>query len=145
MGTKNSPAICAHCGSECRLTDGKEIYPHRSDLHMLRFWKCDPCAAYVGCHKADDGTKPLGTAADAELRRLRQQVHGVVDPLWQNAKQRGRARQAVYKALTNIGHHLGFVDIGTSFHSSHLSVSQAHSFLLAKQQIVNQVRATTRL
>ena len=139
-------AICAHCGNKCSLTDGKEIYPHRSDLHTLRFWKCDPCAAYVGMSDNNpDGTKPLGTAADAELRRLRQQVHGVIDQLWQNAKQRGRARQVVYKALTNIGHHLGFVDIGTSFHSSHLSVSQAHSFLLAKRQVVNQVRATTCL
>ena len=145
------PAICAHCGSECRLTDGKEIYPHRQDLRSLRFWVCDPCDAYVGCHKAGmsdnnpDGTKPLGLAADAELRRLRQQVHGAVDPLWQNAKQKGRARQAVYKALTNIGHRLGFVDIGTSFHSSHLSVSQAHSFLLAKERIMNQIRAITHL
>lgn len=144
-------AICAHCGSECRLTNGKEIYPHRSDLHALFFWKCDPCSAYVGCHKAGmsdnnpEGKKPLGTAADAELRRLRQQVHSTVDPIWQNAKHRGRARQAVYKALTNIGHRLGFVDIGTSFHSSHLSVSQAHSFLLAREQIVKQLRATTRL
>ena len=146
-----APAICAHCGSKCRLTNGKEIYPHRSDLHALFFWKCDPCSAYVGCHKAGmsdnnpEGKKPLGTAADAELRRLRQQVHSTVDPIWQNAKHRGRARQAVYKALTNIGHRLGFVDIGTSFHSSHLSVSQAHSFLLAREQIVKQLRATTRL
>lgn len=144
-------AICAHCGGECRLTDGKEIYPHRQDLAVLRFWMCNPCDAYVGCHKpgmSDNnplGDKPLGTAANAELRKLRQQVHGVVDPLWQNEKQRGRARQAVHKALTNIGHRLGFVDIGTSFHSSHLSPSQARSFLLAKAQITNQIRAITRL
>ena len=89
--------------------------------------------------------KPLGTAANAELRKLRQQVHGTVDPIWQNSKQKGRARQAVYRALTAIGHRLGFVDIGTSFHSSHLSLSQAHSFLAAKRAIQDQLRAITHL
>lgn len=144
-------AKCSHCGGECRLTDGAEIYPHRQDLKVLRFWKCDPCDAYVGCHKpgmSDNnpkGDKPLGTAANAELRKLRQQVHGIVDPVWQNARHKGRARQAVYKALTTIGHRLGFVDIGTSFHSSHLSLSQAHSFLAARNTIRDQMRAITNL
>lgn len=145
-------AKCSHCGANCRLTNGAEIYPHRADLSGLRFWKCDPCDAYVGCHKPgmngpdnQNGDKPLGTAANAELRKLRQQVHGMVDPIWQNAKHRGRARRAVYKALTTIGHRLGFVDIGTSFHSSHLSLSQAHSFLAASRTIQDQMRAVTRL
>lgn len=144
-------AKCSHCGADCRPTTGEEIYPHRQDLWNLKFWKCDPCDAYVGCHKPGmsdnnpNGDKPLGTAANAELRKLRQQIHGIVDPVWQSSKQKGRARQAVYKALTTIGHRLGFVDIGTSFHSSHLSVSQAHSFLAARQMIRDQLRAITRL
>ncbi|MGI9484465.1 MAG: zinc-finger-containing protein [Geminicoccaceae bacterium] len=51
-------ATCLHCGGDCRLTDGAEIYPHRPDLADKQIWKCDACKARVGCHP--DTTDPLG-------------------------------------------------------------------------------------
>jgi len=72
--------LCSVCTNECRLTDGAEVYPHRSDLHEKRFYVCDPCGARVGCHPGS--TRALGTAADAETRNARSATHRLLDPLW---------------------------------------------------------------
>lgn len=77
---------CMSCktAERVRLTDGREIYPHRPDLHEKPIWICDSCGGRVGCHP---GTlDPLGTPADAELRRARSMLHDhMLDPLWRRA------------------------------------------------------------
>lgn len=116
------PAICSHCGSKGDLVSGVDIYPHRPDLSPLSFWKCVSCNAFVGCHRAgakvptkngrvtSDGTLPLGTMANAELRRLRSLVHNVFDPYWKldaywvshpafTPVPRNERRRALYKWL----------------------------------------------
>lgn len=125
-------AICAHCGQECVLVTGCEVYPHRRDLYELFFWECKPCKARVGCHKAgnvcdgvkSDGTLPLGTAANAELRNARMAIHNEVDPMWQHSKQRGKARKIVYAVLTNYGRLHGFVGANDCYHTGSLSLQQ---------------------
>ena len=88
-----------HCGGDCRLTDGVEIYPHRPDLADKQIWKCDSCNATVGCHPG--GTKPLGHAADKATRNARMMLHErMLDPIWQNEPDkpfRKAARRRVYK------------------------------------------------
>lgn len=87
---------------EARLTNGFEIYPHRPDLSTLPFWKCDSCKNYVGCHhKTKDSTRPLGVIPTAELRKARQHIHRILDPLWQKGQY---TRQELYAILT---HRLG--------------------------------------
>lgn len=93
--TANAPT-CAHCEQPAHLTTGAKVYPHRPDLHSLRFWHCEPCEAYVGCHRkgawvvADgvkresDGTLALGRPANAALRRARNAAHAAFDPLWKD-------------------------------------------------------------
>lgn len=103
-------ATCAHCHDVCRLTDGREVYPHRKDLADLRFWVCDSCDARVGCHRAgaktetgeSDGTLPLGSAANAELRAARSKLHARLDPIWkaQPKKDRRTARRRVYRVIS---------------------------------------------
>ncbi|MDH3659539.1 MAG: DUF3268 family zinc-finger domain-containing protein [Alphaproteobacteria bacterium] len=89
---------CLHCGGDCRLTDGAEIYPHRPDLHHKPIWKCDPCQATVGCHPG--GTKPLGYAADKKTRDARMQLHNLMlDPLWLDEQDRKDARRRTYRFL----------------------------------------------
>ncbi|MGI9501816.1 MAG: zinc-finger-containing protein, partial [Geminicoccaceae bacterium] len=73
MAKEPGPATCLHCGGDCRLTDGAEIYPHRPDLFDKQIWKCDPCAAWVRCH--DGSTDPLGYAADLPTRIARIKLH----------------------------------------------------------------------
>lgn len=78
---------CCGCDEkvEARLTDGKEIYPHRSDLYSLPFWKCDTCGNYVGCHhKTIHRTNPLGHIPTPELRNARRHIHAILDPIWKN-------------------------------------------------------------
>jgi hypothetical protein len=75
--------LCIHCGREAVLAKGKEIYPHRPDLHRKPFWRCFICDAYCGCHP---GTKlPLGRPGNADLRNARTEVHKILDPLWKDA------------------------------------------------------------
>lgn len=96
---------CEHCKQPARLTTGEEIYPHRRDLAHKRFWKCDPCAAYVGCHPPKDserggqgdGTVPLGTPANHSLRNLRKHAHALFDPLFRDPG--GMTRRDAYAWL----------------------------------------------
>lgn len=76
---------CCGCQQEvkARLTDGKEIYSHRPDLHKLPFWRCDTCGNFVGCHyKTANRTKPLGCIPTPELKNARREIHKILDPLW---------------------------------------------------------------
>lgn len=97
---------CGRLGA-LELVTGKEIYPHRPDLHAKRFWLCRPCNAYVGCHPGTE--RPLGPPAGPALRQLRLLAHEALDPLWQS----GRFKRAqVYRELSR---RLGFeVHVGQS-------------------------------
>lgn len=85
------PPVCPYCQRPSVPATGLDIYPDRPDLSLLKFFRCIPCDARVGTHKADG--RPLGTLANANLRRLRNQAHAAFDPLWQDA-----ARQAFIKS-----------------------------------------------
>ena len=84
--------FCTGCQREvfARLTTGKEMYPHRSDLATMPFWVCDTDRAFVGCHKGS--TTPLGFLATPEVKKWRKIIHGILDPLWQARRiKRGQA------------------------------------------------------
>lgn len=130
-------AKCAHCGQNAVLKTGCEVYPHRRDLYELFFWVCTPCNARVGCHKKDnvcdgvksDGTLPLGTAANQELRNARMAIHNEIDGLWKSAKRRGRARKELYTVLTNYGKIHGFVEEKEQYHTGNLTLQQCKLLL----------------
>lgn len=92
---------CATCEADvdARLTDGSEIYPHRSDLSKLPFWRCDTCGGFVGCHhKTKNRTKPLGCIPTPEMKEMRKRIHAVLDPIW---KVGSRNRKQVYQQMTD--------------------------------------------
>lgn len=68
------------CGRLARLVSGREVYPHRPDLHERPFWLCEPCQAYVGCHPGT--SNPLGTPASLANRKARSFAHHALDKLW---------------------------------------------------------------
>lgn len=111
--------ICDYCNKEARFVGGKIVYPHRSDLFKKRFWFCEPCAAWVGCHERNVkegyiGHEPLGRLANSELRLARINAHGHFDKLWK-AKifTRGKAYEklAKYLKIPVEECHIGMFDI----------------------------------
>ncbi len=87
---------CPYCGAESRLAGGDVIYPHRKDLHKLKFWACLPCDAWVGTHKNSIIHAPLGRLANAELRQAKKAAHAAFDPVW---KSGGISRKDAYALL----------------------------------------------
>ncbi len=80
----SNPPICPYCKKPSRLVKGIKIYPKLTALHDKDIYLCEPCDAYVGCHKGT--TNPLGTLADKELRAARMKLHNqVIDPIWKEA------------------------------------------------------------
>lgn len=93
---------CPYCQNHAELVGGDVIYPHRPDLRAKKFWLCTPCNAYVGCHAGDDGTRPLGRLANAELRAAKQAAHAAFDPLWSTPSgQRAKRRKEMYAWLAD--------------------------------------------
>lgn len=113
------------CGCEkditASLTDGGEIYPHRSDLSILPFWKCDNCKNYVGCHhKTRDRTKPLGCIPTKEIKNARKEIHKILDPLWKNRAlgDKNKIRDAIYATISSF--------IGKEYHTAEIrSIKEA--------------------
>ena len=119
---------CSGCESDvaARLTDGKEIYPHRSDLYSLPFWKCDTCKNYVGCHhKTNDPTKPLGCIPTKELMNARKHIHSILDPIWKNGVVK---RGSLYQRISEI--------VGWKYHTANIrNIDEARKVYKAIIQI----------
>jgi hypothetical protein len=111
---------CTGCQNDvtARLTDGKEVYPHRPDLGDLPFWKCDACGNFVGCHhKTANRTKPLGCIPTPELKAARQHIHKILDPLWKSGRMN---RNLIYNEISN--------RIGWEYHTAEIrSVEDART------------------
>jgi hypothetical protein len=127
--------FCCKCKKhvEARLTNGKEIYPHRSDLYTLPFWICDACMNYVGCHhKTKNRNAPLGVISTADIRNAKVHIHNLIDPIWKSKIMR---RKSLYK---KIGDKLGY-----NYHTANIrSVDEAREvYRIAKCIIEN---ATTK-
>lgn len=111
--------LCDYCGQPAELVRGNAIYPDRPDLWALHYWRCTPCGAYVGCHKAGatgrgDGTQPLGRLADAELRRAKMRAHAAFDPAWRSgrlSRSRAYARLATALGIPRSRCHIGYFDV----------------------------------
>lgn len=117
---------CCKCNSEvqARLTNGKEVYPHREDLYELPFWKCDSCNCFVGCHhKTAERTKPLGCIPSEQIKSLRKQIHAKLDPLWMN---RQHSRKYIYARLTEV--------LGREYHTADIRNAHEASLVLNKLQ-----------
>ena len=100
--SKTRPLFCCGCQADvsARLTSGKEIYPHRRDLHDLPFWKCDVCKNFVGCHhKTKDRTRPLGCIPTPAIKRERQRIHQVLDPIWKSGRY---GRRELYSMVAHV-------------------------------------------
>lgn len=107
---------CCGCGHdvEARLTNGKEVYPHRPDLFSLPFWKCDVCGNFVGCHhKTANRTRPSGCIPTPEIKRIRMQIHALIDPIWKSGRM---SRSKLYLMLSK--------KIGWEYHTAKIKTAE---------------------
>ena len=130
---------CCECKAEikARLTDGKEIYPHRKDLYKLPFWICDQCKGYVGTHhKTKQRTKPLGVLANKAIKNARIHIHALIDPAY---KSELISRKSLYKQLSDA--------LGYDYHTGEIrTVEQAREvYKTAKYIIENAKQANNDL
>lgn len=136
MGSVEVKIYCCECEKDinARLTNGKEIYPHRNDLYKLPFWVCDLCGNFVGCHhKTKTPTKPLGVIPTKELKAKRQEIHKLLDPIWKMGKMR---RGDCYARLTKV--------IGKQYHTAELkSVSEVETVLFEIKAMRNDLGMIT--
>lgn len=103
---------CCECQSDidARLTNGREIYPHRKDLYILPFWKCDNCKNFIGCHhKTKNPTSPLGVIASKEIKNSRIHIHAILDPIW---KSKIMTRKQIYSKISK--------ELGYAFHTANI-------------------------
>jgi hypothetical protein len=91
---------CCGCSEKVEpiLIFGDEAYPHRKDLYNLKFWICEKCLNFVGCHKHGDGDVPLGCIPTKEIKKLRMQIHSLIDPIWKSGKLK---RGQIYKIMSD--------------------------------------------
>ena len=119
---------CCGCESKvnARLTDGQEIYPHRTDLYHLPFWKCDECGNFVGCHhKTKNRTQPLGCIPTKEIKEFRKIIHSIIDPLWKAGRI---SRSGLYKEISN--------ELGWRYHTASIkSIEEAQQVLMIAEEI----------
>lgn len=108
--------VCGYCGKTAQLVGGDTIYPRRDDLHHKKFWYCEPCKAWVGCKP--NGSQPLGTLANQELRKFRIDAHKVFDPLWQATDSVFETRDDAYQWLAE--------QMGLAFQRTHFAMFNTH-------------------
>lgn len=131
--SKTRKIFCCGCQADvqARLTNGREIYAHRPDLHQQPYWKCDACGNFVGCHhKTQDKTRPLGCIPTPELKAARQEIHKVIDPIWKS----GRVKRGELYGM--IAHVIGVEE----YHTAEIrSVEQAKDVLRVAREIGERV------
>lgn len=92
---------CPYCDGAAEQVTGADVYSHRNDLGHKIFWRCQPCAAWIGCEIGTD--IPLGILANAELRQWKRAAHDAFDPLWRtvshNKKRQREVKAVAYAAL----------------------------------------------
>ena len=122
MKTQKQKIFCVKCEKKRKteLVSGIDIYPNRTDLYNLNFWRCYVCRNYVGCHnKIGTGTKALGIIPSQELRIKRQEIHRILDPIWKTKKF---TRKRIYQFLSN--------KTGKEYHTANLrTINQADNVI----------------
>lgn len=121
--------FCCSCKKEvdARLTNGEEIYPHRTVFFDLPFWICDTCKNYIGCHhKTENPLTPLGVISTPEIKKERIKIHYILDPLWKSGKVN---RKKIYAKLSS--------RLGYQYHTANIrSIEEAKKVIKLAEDLV---------
>jgi hypothetical protein len=98
--SRMSAPVCPYCDTPAVLRGSTEVYGPGKDFGNL--WVCGNyprCDSYVGVHRDSPIAAPLGTMANADLRKLRIKVHAAFDPLWKSGRMK---RTQAYRLLSRL-------------------------------------------
>lgn len=132
------PIRCDVCDSTKLVYRKDKDLKHLMNTSSVRLWpwiwQCSNCNATVGCHYGTNS--PLGFMANGYTRKLRFQLHSIIDPVWHSGLAK---RNEVYLWLAkefNL----------PEFHISQLSTRQleeaiiiAEKFVTANQQRIKKL------
>lgn len=97
MTTKHREVLCPDCGAPMELrTTWKFYYPNGDPR---KFYGCSKFPECKATHGAHPNGNPMGMPGDAETKKLRIQLHDLLDPLWKKKKMR---RNEAYKLLRSL-------------------------------------------
>lgn len=117
----SAAVLCSYCERPAHLVTGAELYPHRPDLALRYFYRCEQCDAQVGCHPGS--TRPLGSLANVALRKARMAAHAEFDALWKSGSLK---RSHAYAWLASeLGLHVNDTHIGSFDESTCRKVVEA--------------------
>lgn len=98
------PQRCPYCLWDVEMVTADVVYPERPELADRNIWRCTNCDAHVGCHKVgarvvgrggveiiSDGTLPMGSLANHDLRAARIETHRMFDLMWQPPARMSRS------------------------------------------------------
>lgn len=105
------------CGSTSSLQSNALIY-NGKEYGNGKAFICDrfpACRGSVGTHNTG---QPLGTIVDAETKKLRMQVHALIDPVWKSGDMK---RGKVYAILSE--------EIGRTYHTGETTADECRKIL----------------
>ena len=94
---------CPYCGSRALLRPASVVYGERATDPAAPYYVCaryPACNSYVAAHRAT--RLPMGTLADADLRRKRIQAHAAFDRLEKNGLMSKRQAYLWLQAKLNL-------------------------------------------
>lgn len=131
VATESPDVICPYCHGTAELVTGEEVYPKFPALKEKLFYRCKPCGAYVGTH--GDG-RPLGTLANAPLRKARLATHAAFDRLWRTGLM---SRPQCYRWMQEV------LDITPDLaHIAMLNEDQCRKLREASAKMLNHLNTT---
>ena len=127
------PIDCPYCGGKATFRDTRLIYGRSYGMGYIceNYPKCD---AYVGAHRKDD--KPLGTPANAKLRKWRNKAHATFDPLW-SAHKGLRVFSSRQKAYKNLAAYLKIPE--SKCHIAMFDATQCHKVTIFAKVVRKEV------
>ncbi len=76
---------CPYCGSQAYLRPATVVYGKKASATNAQLYVCGrfpACNSYVAAHKGSH--LPMGTLANADLRRQRVMAHAAFNRLWES-------------------------------------------------------------
>lgn len=135
----NNALRCPYCGSSTRIVPATGILPASSKVtHLLTCSNFPRCDSYVCMHQGTN--KPMGTIANGDLRKLRQQAHIHFNKLYQTGVM---SRDDAYAWLADkiwvprSEAHIGCL----SEHNLHLIIAESQKLLAYRRSIAYRYHA----